>query len=507
VALFGKKKEEAEDAGLVENGTNGDSGFTVSGDGDGFSSEKAANFFSHARTTSESGNHEYSAQLWLQGLRWDPTDLEAVKSFWQTVQELASQSKKKAPTKEIARAASDAKGPIRRYLQDLTTACYRWEEVMPVVKAAEAAVAVGALEVADLLGTKGYSIARTDKKPRKDPFVRLLKVFEATGNYKLAVECGETARQLDPSDAQLQNDVRNMMAQQTMSRGGFDQAGEEGGFRKNIRNADKQAALEAEDRIVKTEDVKDRLVVAAKAALDENPDDVALIDKYGKALRQRGKPTDLTKALLLYTKAFSKTNQFRFRQSAGEIKIRMAKGAIARQEQIVEKNPDDVEAVEKLDAMKKELDRTQLEELKLQVENYPTDLGLKFRMGVELFDRGEFDESIAFFQEAQSDPKNRSRVLYYMGRAFSNLEGWESEAIHTLRRAIDEHEDDSSDTSLELRYDLMGALQRKAERDRDREAAVEADELAAAIAMQKFGFRDIREKRTEIKKLLSELKD
>ncbi len=508
MALFGKKKDDSDDNGGFDDGVNGSADASSSGDeGEEFSSAKADNFFTHARTTYESGNYEYSAQLWLRGLRWNPSDIEGVNWLWKTVQQLAEGSKKKAPSKDLVKAASEGKGPIKRYLQELLNAAYKWDDLNAVIKAAEAAVGVDAPDIANLMGQRAFSLARQEKKPRKDWYVKLLRVFEHGGNFKLAVECGETARQLDPSDAQLQSDVRNMMARETMTSGGFDQAGEAGGFRRNIRDAAKQAELEAGDRITKSEDVKDRLVEAAKKDLEESPDDVAMMDKYAKALRDRGSASDLTQAWRWFNKAYKQSNQFRYRQAAGEIMLRKSKIAIAQQSAMVEKNPDDKEAAEKLEAMKKEFDRTALEELKLQEKNYPTDLKLKFRLGIALFDRELYDESIAYLQEAQSDPKSRSLVLGYMGRAFSHLEGWESEAIQTLRRAIEENEDQSSDTAFALRYDLMCSLQRKAEQDRDKAAAQEADELAAAIAMERFSYRDIRDRRTQIKKLMDELKD
>lgn len=503
MALFGKKKDEGDEDFFEGDGSADQSS---SGEDAGFSADKAAKFFEAAKVRYESGNHEYAAQLWLQGLRWDPTDLRAVKQFWQTAQEHSKESKKKGPSRDIAKAASDAKGPVRRFLQEVMNASFKWDDAGAVLKAAEAAVGVEALEAADLFGQRAYTLSRQDKKPRKDNFVKLLQVFNASGNFKLAVESGEIARQLDPSDAELQHQVRNMMAQQTMTSGGFDQAGEAGGFRRNIRDASKQADLEAADRISKTDDVKDRLVETGKREYEADPENPVIIDRYGKALRERGKNSDLMEAWKLYNRAFKATGQFRFRQAAGEMSIRRAKIAIARQAQQVEAAPDDREAKEKLDALKKQLDTMELEELKLQEENYPTDLAIKFRLGVALFNREMYDDSIGFFQEAQSDPKNRSRVLYYMGRAFSHIEGWENEAIQTLRRAIDELEDKTSDVALELRYDLMTALQRKAQKDRDSGSAEEADELAASIAMQRFNFRDIRDKRDQIKALMAELK-
>lgn len=505
MALFGKKKDEstggeglAPDDGVVANG---------GGDADGRSPEKAAKFFDAARVRHESGNYEYAAQLWLQGLAWDPTDIDAVKAYWQTIQEYANTQKKRAPSKDMLKAVSEAKGPLRRFLSELTNASFRWDDTILVLKCAEAAAALDAPPVAELFAVRAYGLARLDKKPRKDVFVRLMEVFSKANNFKLAVESGETARQLDPSDGELQASVRNMMAQQTMSAGGFDQAGQSGGFRRNIRDAQRQAELEAADRLVRTDEEKDKVVEAAKRDLDANPDDPTLIERYGRELQARNKPGDLIRAMNHFAQAYQRTRQYRFRQKSGEIQLRLMRQNLERQQRLAEKNPDDLDIKSKLDSMQKELDRIETEELRGRVENYPTDLAAKFELGKKLFDIGEYDESIALFQAAQDDPKNRGQVLAYMGRAFQQLDGWENEAIQTLRNAIDLLPDPKSDLGLELRYDLMLALFAKGKRDRERSAAEEADQLAAGIAMQRFNYRDIRDRRGAIKSLLDELKD
>lgn len=504
MALFGKKKDETVEG---ESLPPDDSSVTITGDADGHSPEKAAKFFEPAKIRHESGNYEYAAQLWMQGLAWDPTDLEAVKAFWQTIQKFGETQKKKSPSKEMLKAASEAKGPLRRFLSELLNASFRWEDSLVVLKAAEAAVEVESVAVADLFATRTYGLARQDKKPRKDIFVRLMRVFSQTGNFKLAVESGEIARQLDPSDGELQASVRNMMAQQTMSSGGFDQAGESGGFRKNIRDAQRQAELEASDRLVRTEEEKEKLVEAAKRDLDASPDDPTLIDRYGSELLKRNKPGDLIRAMNHYAQAYQRTKQYRFRQKSGEIQLRLMRMNLTRQQKLAEQSPDDLDVKSKLDSMRKELDRVETDELRGRVENYPTDLSAKFELGRKLFNIGEYDESIALFQAAQDDPKNRGQVLAYMGRAFQQLEGWENEAIQTLRNAIDMLPDSKSDLGLELRYDLMLALYTKAKRERERSSAEEADQLAAGIAMQRFNYRDIRDRRGAIKSLLDELKD
>lgn len=505
MALFGKKKDSSgEGEGIPVESADLP---TDTGAAEQRSPENAAKFFSHARTTLESSNYEYSAQLWLRGLTWDPSDLQAVKSFIHTAQKFSEQSSKKGPSKDIAKVAADAKGNLRRYLQALVDCGFKPGDLMTNLKLAEAAAGVEAREVADLFAQRAMTLAQNDKKPRKEVFRRLMKVFEAAENFQLAVVAGERAYQLDPSDGDLQAAVRNMMAQQTISSGHFEAGGDGGGFRKNIRDAQRQAELEASDRLVRTDAEKDQLVEAARRDFEANPDDPVLIDRYGRELLTRNKPGDLIRAMNHYTQAYQRTKQYRFRQKSGEIQLRIMRQNLARQQQLVSQNPDDQDAKAKLESMQQELHRVELEELKLRVENYPTDLAAKYELGRKLYEMGQYGDSIEFFQAAADDPKHKGEVLAYMGRAFMHIDGWENEAIQTLRHAIELVQDEKSDFALELRYDLMLSLYSKAKRDRDRASAEEADALAASIAMQKFNFRDIRDRRSEIKALLEELKD
>jgi hypothetical protein len=66
--------------------------------------------------------------------------------------------------------------------------------------------------------------------------------------------------------------------------------------------------------------------------------------------------------------------------------------------------------------------------------------------------------------------------------------------------------DENTDLGMEMRYFLMCALADKAKAAGDVDAAEEADKLAAGIAIQKFNYRDIRDRRTAIKALIDELK-
>ncbi len=487
MALWGKKND---DGGEPE---------------EAFSPENARRFFERAQTTHDTLNYEYAVTLWLNGLAQDPGSVEGFEGFFRSVTAYVEETGKKASGKEITKALN-GKGKILKYQQALLNWGLKPTSGAATLKAAEAAAALGLKEITEILGRRALGFAKQDEKPKKDVYVKLLDIFEKAGAFELAVEAGQIASQLDPSDGDLAARVKEMYASATIQRGRFEEsAGEEGGFRKSIRNIEKQAQLEAEDSIVKTEDTKDRILAAKKADYEQRPTDTAAIEAYGRALLDRGKPQDELKALLLYKKAYEQTGQFRFRQRQGEVELRIERRKLRTLRSKLDANPDDEQLAEEVRKTEAKLLEMEISELRLQVENYPTNLGLKFELGKRLLEQGEYNEAIGLFQKAEEDPKHRRDVLRYKAEAFLKID-WIDEAVTTYRAALEGIVDPGSELALELRYGLMCALQQLAEKDRDLESAEEADRLASEIAMKRFDYRDIVDRRKQIKDLIKSLR-
>lgn len=493
MALFGKKNNN-------DDGSGDQSDFGP----ESFSPKKAQAFFDRARTVHESENYEYAMQMWLSGLRWDPSSMDGLKGFINSSEVFVATSGKKGVSKETKNAIA-TKGPVGKYISALLDFGLKRIDTNNAIKVTTAASALGLVEPVKTLGENALKLALNDPKAKKDMFVKLLEAFANAGSYKLAAVAGETACKLDPSDADLQHKVRNMLAQSTMTSGGYDDK-ESGGFRKNIRDADKQLKLEQEDSVAKTDSTKDAIVERTKNEHEERPDDIPSLEKYAKALISRGKGPDELKAMTLYNQAYKQSGSFRFRKEAGEIQMARARRSFDKIKAAAAANPGDAEAQQKLEKASKQFDKLQIDELKLQVENYPTDLSLKYKLGVILYERGEYNEAIEQFQLAQSDPKIRRNVQNLMGKSFLRLGGWEDAAITTLEQALGNQDDDDSELGMDIRYGLMEALISKAQKDNDMEAAERADKIAAGIAIQQFSYRDVREKRELIKSLLTEMK-
>jgi hypothetical protein len=494
VALFGKKNNDNDE-------NNGENSAPVP---ESFSPKKAKTFFDRAVTVHESGSYEYAMQMWLNGLRWDPTSMTGLNGYLKSSEVFAVENPKKGVSKSTKNAIA-SKGDVGKFITSLLDFGLKRMDSSTAIRVTQAASKINLTEAVLMLGEHALKLVQNDPKAKKDMYVKLLDAFEEARAFKLAAIAGESACRLDQADAELQARVRNMLAQSTMTSGGYD-SDEKGGFRKNIRDADKQLELEQEDSLAKTESTKDALITKAEADYAARPDDIPTLEKYAKALLERGKSSDELKALALYSKAFKESNAFRFRKSAGEIQVSRAGRTLKKYENQAKSDPSNEEFQVKFAKATKQFEKLQLDELKLQVENYPTDLGLKYKLGKILFSKGEYQDSIEQFQIAQNDPKLRREVLTLMAQAFRKLDGWEDAAITTFEQAFAGISDESSDLGMEIRYGLMDSLQAKAVKDRDIESAQRADKLAAGIAIQQFNYRDVRDRREQIKALMTEIK-
>ncbi len=499
MAFFGKKKDDDSDKPKDE-GKGGDGGaekFQVSPD-------KAAKFFDYAKTAHDATNFEYAMHSWLSGLRQEPSSMRGLEGFWTSSQAFLNESGGKPPSKDTMKEFT-GRSDLEKYLEGLLGWGIKPLDALMAVKAAEAAAKLNMPEPTYWIGHRAMHVAANEKKPRKELFLKLMEVFGKVGAFDKSVEAGGAALKLDPLDGKLAAEVRNLAAQATMNKGGYEQTGQAGGFKANVRNMDAQRKLEEGERIVKTEEVMDRVVAEAKAEYESRPDDIPSVSKYIDRLKERGRPEDEKAARELALKTFETTKQFRFRQIAGELRLRIASRNLNVYKTKAEKAPTDQTAQAQYAQARMKFAEMEIEELKLRVEAYPTDLGLKYQLGKRDYDLGNFDDAIGLFQESQRDAKHRLESLYFIGLAFEKKE-WFDEAIHSFRQALEAHKTHSDEMGMALRYALMTALQSKSGLDKDLALAEEADKIASSIAIQQINFRDIRARRDAIKKLMVELK-
>jgi len=345
------------------------------------------------------------------------------------------------------------------------------------------------------------------KKPTKAQLVPFIDQFEGAGAYEKAVEIGEAALRLDPSDANLQARIRNLSAQATMNKGSYEEsANQEGGFRASIRDVNKQKQLSEDEAIAASEDAQRSRLDRAREQYEADPADQANIVRFGDLLRREGTEEAEKKAIAVYLKGFKDTGQYRFRVAAGDIKLGMERRKLRRRRQELEAaGGGDAESMAKLEQAERELGELEVREYRERVEQYPTDLGLKYALGEKLYHTKRYEEAIPALQEALDDARYRARTQHLIGLCFLRNQ-WFEEAVESLRIAAELYEIKDDDKHLEMRYDLMDALEHFAREHDDLDAADEAARLASGIALKQINFRDIRTRRETLRDLVKSLR-
>ena len=223
-----------------------------------YSPAKAESLFAYARQADERDNPEYAMSLWLSGLRADPMKHEAVPAFFQSAARYRN-----AQGKGAKQAAAVIKGntDLDKYLSSLLAWSLDPQSAELAVRATTAAVKLGLNESVKWLAERALALNAQADRPRKENLLNLMNIFHEAGNNELAVQAGELALRLDPADNNLRADVRDLAAQSSIDKGGYEQTtGQSGGFRSNVRDLDKQRKIEENERIVKTDEVAARVI-------------------------------------------------------------------------------------------------------------------------------------------------------------------------------------------------------------------------------------------------------
>src|SRR4029079_8818550 len=182
--------------------------------------------------------------------------------------------------------------------------------------------------------------------------------------------------------------------------------------------------------------------------------------KYVETLSKTETPEYENQAIEILEEALKRTGQFRFRKSAGEIKLTQLNRMERSLRQAVQASPADEDLKKQYNQFRREQWEEQLKEYTLWAENYPTEAVFRFNMAVCLFQLGRYDEAIPVFQNARQDPKYRVDATTLLGRAF--MEGGSlDEAVDTMRDAIEAYPIKGDPKSTDMTYYYGRALEGK----------------------------------------------
>ncbi len=465
---------------------------------------RATKWFQHAASVAETRNYDYAVECYVNGLKFDADNMSQHEALFEVAKRRKVNGGK--PEGMFDRMKSMGKDAVSRFLD----AERIWakdplnrDAMLPVLeKAAEVHNKIESLDLGRFIQWVGQMTLDANskhKRPSKEAFVKARDVFTAVGEYDLAVNACKLALAMDESDDQLLLELRDLEAERTMTQA---QYGKD--FKASVKDMDKQRELDASDEIARGGNAADQLIARLRAEVEEAPDDLDKLGKLVKAMEQRETDETDAQAIKLLRDAHERTGQYRFKLRAGDVTMRQWNRRLRALRAAFDADHNNLEARKALADATHQARAFELEEFSERVKNYPTDLRLRFELGKRLYLTQKFDEAISMFQEAQSDPKNKSGALFYLGACYQ-AKGWHDEAVESFRRGIEAHPLSDDKLAMELRYHLMDALEQGARRDKNLDRAKEARDVGSQLLQTNINYRDIRQRLEKLRTLVEEL--
>jgi tetratricopeptide (TPR) repeat protein len=423
---------------------------------------KGKAFFDRARTVAATGNFDYAIEMAIQGLNREPFNV----AEHQALREVSMRRKiagGKSGGGLLGALGGGVKMPFKgktpkeAMLNNEFTLSRDVGNITAMLAIIRNADLLNLREVVLWMGTLLKEANRTNKSPKVEIYTELGSIYAKYEEYERACDVINEAAKLKPQDTELQALSNQYAAQATIRRGQYDK-GES--FKKSIKDVEGTKKLLEEDNLGKSEEYRKKSVEEARAAYEKNPMELQVISKYYKALWEMDDDHYDEIAIQMLLKAYQATKIYRLKAAVGDIRMRQFKKNLRLLREAVKSDPSDKDMVHQYHALDKERLAFELGEFKERAEHMPTDMMVKYELGVRYYESKHFDEAIGAFQEAQVNPKIRVEALHLLGRSFLT-QNMKPEAVETLKRSIEEYElaPTGNAKSQDLHYWYARALQ------------------------------------------------
>lgn len=427
-------------------------------------------------------NYKYAIELWSQHLKLKPDDLEARKKMRQCMREGSSgggglKSKffgwvakivplnKKDPESTMASCEDKLKDDPRN--------------AGLLVRLGEACALANHHEVAIWVFNDAIKI---DKK-NKDAHRHAAKSCVEVGEFDEAITHFEAIVRLDPSDGDAQNEIRNLSAKRTSTT--MQKKTAKGGGYKALIDKDAAGKLERLNQRVRTPEQARERILDFQEELDKDPENT----KYMLKLAE----------MHVMCKEFSEANQWlekvieidpddaQAKEKLGDLKLKQYDDMLAKMRPAAKK---DAAAKAKYEKVAKERGAYQMKEYRRRFEAAPTELKYAFLLGKTLHDTGEYDEAISYLQKAKTDSKYKVEGGYYLGLCLSKKKNLRM-AVKELEAARSDLFDMDNDNNKQITYLLARIFEGAGKKDK-------ALEEYEKIGQVDYNYKDIQKRMDKI---------
>lgn len=280
---------------------------------------------------------------------------------------------------------------------------------------AEAAAALGLLDVPVL----AYETL-ANAKPNDTKTLKLLaNAYLANNQLEKAQETFQKVINLNKTDGEAIKGLKDCSARIASASGGWEQDSD---FRTSLKDADEARQLEQASKVVKSEEALDEQIASLyNGPFQENPQNIDVVKKIA-ALCEQKKDFDAAIQWFEYANGIANGADPVIVKHISTLKLKQLDHQIfeaKKQLASLEPGPDKTAWEEYLAGLEQSKAQLSLESARAAVEKYPTDLTLRYELGLALFQAGEYREAVPELQQALRQPAVRHRALFYLGQCYA----------------------------------------------------------------------------------------
>jgi tetratricopeptide (TPR) repeat protein len=274
--------------------------------------------------------------------------------------------------------------------------------------------------------------------------------------------------------------LKDLSAKKTLGEKGYQSVATGQGSYRDILKDEKEAVhLEQENRVQKTENKAESLISEYETRLKNEPNNLKLLRNLAELYTQK-------KQFDLALKYYDQIKASETGASDATIDRAVADTKVRRFEhELTKLDATAADYAEKVAALNAEKMNFQVAECQTRVEKFPTDLAIRYEMGVLYFQAGKIGEAIQEFQKSQGNPHKRIASMNYLAQCYAKRKMYDL-AVRALQNAIKEKvvfDDEKKD----LVYNLGTVLESMSKKE-------EAIEQFKLIYEMDAGYRDVSAK-------------
>jgi tetratricopeptide (TPR) repeat protein len=452
----------------------------------------AEGWFNKADDSARKNNYEYAINSYLLGLKFNLDDVER---GHKPLFECALRAKAAGKAKGwFSKTLNDMKSNMAQMAGKKKDAFLKLEETMtsnPENYVQLQALAIAALslklqETPVFFAEQAFETARRAGKMTENLAVQAANIYEARSYYKKAMICLQEAEKLDKLNTQRHmKRIRDLAARTTID------AGLEEAKSAFDRVKDKDQARDSAMQKVRT--AEDDLVEKAEQQIKElkkSPNDLNLLIAIGDTYTRAGRDEE---AMQYYRKARAASGgaDYRIKYKMDDLHIRQFRQQLRVVDEALKVNPKDDSAAKKRQEILDKRNTFELEAFTERANEYPTDMIIRYELGLRQYRCDQIDQAIGSFQLSTREPQHKVLSLNMLGKCFFSRKLY-TEAAYQFQAAMKSHEIDGDALWKELRYNLGLTFE-----------AVNQTEKAincySEIVMVDFSYRDAAKRLQELR--------